>query len=236
MDSSAVVAEEQELADLLTRWKALTERDSAGFSDAEVDRLRAAEWSLRQSGRWVAGPTTLLEVLRLDGDEVRNCRVVRWLLDPLAPHGYGADALGAVLARVRERASAEGAGPPDFPFPERASLLVEEARGDARADIVVNGPGWQVVVEAKIFAGEGDRQGAGLAELWPGATYVFLTRDGKAMLSGGEEPWIPLSWADLLSAVRTVVAESSDEDFGSETIRRARAAVHDYLYGARRLG
>lgn len=236
MDASAVVAEGYELADLLRRWEALPARDVLHLSDAEVDRLRAAEWSLRQRGRWVAGPTTLLEVLRLDGDEVRNCRVVRWLLDPLAPHGYGTDALSAVLTIIRERSAVSGASPPDFPFPERASLMVEEARGDARADIVVNGPGWQVVIEAKIFASEGDRQGARLAELWPGATYVFLTRDGKAMRSGGDEEWVPLSWGDLLAAVRSVVARSSNKVHGSESVRRARSAAHDYLYGVRRLG
>jgi hypothetical protein len=110
-----------------------------------------------------------------------------------------------------------------------ATIGVEETRGRTRADIVVEGPSWTVVIEAKVDALEQDRQGARLSELWPGATYVFLTRTGGPMNSAGDEPWITIRWRDLLTAIRRAFAGTDLPDGRSPGAARARRAFDDYL-------
>lgn len=227
-------AEAALFADLERRWASFDAGPSV-LDDDQVAGLLAAERRLRAAGRWVAGPTTLLEVLGLQYDEVRNCRVVRWLLDPLAPHGFGASALDLVLKRVNELAAGQGLERGEFPDAEHATLIVEEARGSTRADIVISGPSWVVVVEAKIFAGEQDQQGHRLSDLWPGATYVYLTRGGDEMATAGDEPWVKMRWSDLLHAVAEAAQRAKTKERSIPDVERARHAVYDYLHAARRL-
>ena len=229
-----VPAESDLFANLERRWRSLAV-EPADLDDGLLGLLLADERRLRATGRWVAGPTTLLEVLRLQHDEVRNCRVVRWLLDPLAPHGFGAETLHLVLERANELAAEQGLEQREFPDSENATVIVEEARGSTRADIVINGPSWVVVVEAKIHAGEQYEQGQRLSDLWPGATYVYLTRGGDDMATAGDEPWIRMRWGDVLKAVRGAAQPATDGAPSTPDVERARRAVYDYLHAARRL-
>ncbi len=217
-------------------WKRLT--DEAISHQAADRRLLAemlqAESVLRSEGRWTSGPTTMLEVLRQEQNEVRNCRVLSWILDPLGPHCLGADALSALLNTITVAAAAQGVSVPAFDLPHQASVHVEEQRDHTRADLIIEGASWSVVIEAKINAREQHRQGERLSELWPGATYVFLTRRGAAMSTAGEEAWIRLSWADVLAAIRVALEGAEPPPAGTD-VERARRAVEDYLHGARRL-
>lgn len=226
--------ESELFAELEQRWASLAAEPTI-VDDDLVAVLLAAERRLRAAGRWVAGPTTLLEVLGLQSDEVRNCRIVRWLLDPLAPHGFGVAALELVLRRLNDLAAEQGLERREFPDAEHATLIVEEARGSTRADIVISGPTWVVVIEAKIFAGEQDQQGQRLSDLWPGAAYVYLTRGGDEMATAGDEPWVRMRWSDLLGAVAQAAQPSTTEPRSSPDVERARHAVYDYLHAARRL-
>lgn len=236
MGSPLDVRADSALVGVLRRHWAVIEPSAPDLVRSElISLLRADEARLRVEGRWVAGPTSLIEVLGLERDEVRNCRVVRWVLDPLAPHGLGGDALRLVLERVNQLATEQGVEPQDFPRADDATVTVEEARGNTRADIVITGPTWMVVVEAKIGAGEQFEQGRRLSELWPDATYVYLTRRGSGMATAGEAEWIKMRWADLLGAVRQAAAESWSDPPASPEVDRARRAVLDYLHGARRL-
>jgi hypothetical protein len=89
-------------------------------------------------------------VLDLARAEVQNCRVLRWLLDPLARHGTGALLLTDLCSHL-------GA---TLPEPALARATAEVSRAVSRADVVIEGlaGGRVIVVEAKIDAPEGDRQ------------------------------------------------------------------------------
>ncbi len=204
--------------------------------EAKGDDLEAARWGatlrsladqealLRRGGVWLSGPEDLVDVLGLAHDEVRNCRVVRWLLDPVAPHGLGTLFLDAVLGVISARSPQ---APPVFRNTELAEVHPEVVRGDTRADIVVVGPNreWTVLIEAKILAGEGLGQGRDLAAQWERdhLVLVFLTLDGQAMRSGGEE-WVPLRWADLAEHLRRSLAQATPSP-----LTAGRHAAEEYL-------
>ena len=201
-------------------------------SGHEIAPMQVLEQRLRAEGRWIVGPATMLEVLGLQHDEVRNCRVIRWLLDPLAPHGIGTESLRHVLQLVSSCAAAQEIETPPFDDPSSAKVSIEEPRGHTRADIVIEGRSWTIVVEAKINAPEKDRQGQLLSDVWPGATYVYLSRKGGDMVSAGKEPWVSMRWRDLLSAIRETAGVVATAPPAGQ---RAQRAVQDYLEGARRL-
>lgn len=213
-------------------WDLVPDRNRNELRPLDVQHLAAVERKLIQAGRWVAGPSSLFEVLGLVLDEVRNCRVLRWLLDPLAPHRLGFSILSAFLDDIGSRCPQ--LDPPVFPRAEEVVVVAEEQRGDTRADLVIYGPAWRIVVEAKILAAEQDRQGHRLVEHWPGSTYVFLTLTGKEMMTAPQDtPWVTCSWRDLLAHVDVVSARAPlarDEREG-----QARAAIADYLSATRRL-
>jgi hypothetical protein len=125
------------LRELASIWAGQGQVDSVPLLGADVRHLAAVERRLRQAGRWVSGPSSLFEVLQATFDEVRNCRVVRWLLDPLAPHGLGAETLRRFLGDL---SASEGMAQQVFDSPEDAVLVVEESRADTRADLVIYGP------------------------------------------------------------------------------------------------
>ena len=230
-DSATEVGRFRELA---STWRHLPDPDADLVSGARVQRLLATESDLRRQGRWTTGPSSLLEVLGVEGDEVRNCRVARWLLDPLARHGLGPRILRSVLDDLVRLGATEETG---APFPDHADAIVEVevTRGDTRADIVIYGPSqsWTVVFEAKVWAGEGQNQGAALARQWPKATLVFLTRTGQAMKSAGESVWLPYRWEHLLD--HTAAATRRSTSTGDRRQEAARSAVTDYLEGTRGL-
>ncbi len=230
MTDFEVAGEAAHLRVLMSTWRNLPDPDADLVSASTMRSLMATEADLRRRGLWTTGPSSLLEVLGIEGDEVRNCRVARWLLDPLAWHGLGAEILGSVLHDL-VRSEAEDGRALEFPSHADATVEVEVTRGDTRADIVVYGPGesWTVVFEAKVWSGEGPNQGAALARHWPEATLVFLTRMGQAMASAGESRWIPYRWADLLDHATVALTTQPSGDHASQSA--ARLAVSDYLNG-----
>jgi hypothetical protein len=197
-------------------------------TEKEHSTLRALErleTRLISDGRWAAGPATLFGALRLVNHELANCRVLAWLLDPLAPHGLGTVILRSLLSHLN--ASAEGTVMPPPLGVERAVIATEEWRDRSRADVVVEAPGWTVVIEAKLGASEQREQGQRLADDWPDAVYVFLTRRGEPMRSTGESTWLPMKWSEMLRLVREALA-SAGKPTTAEMVT-ARAAVRDYL-------
>lgn len=153
-----------------------------------MDEMLEAQRRLSQEGRWSAGPASLMEVLEIERNEVLNCKVIRWLLDPIARHGIGAALLRKLSAEV------------EFSIGDTTACSVdtEVSREATRADIVVNSAGGEVlVVEAKIDAGEQPQQAARLESQWPEASrFVFITPNGvrlPATLTDADR-WRSLSW------------------------------------------
>jgi hypothetical protein len=93
-----------------------------------------------------------MSVLGIDRAEVMNCRVLRWLLDPLSTHVLGTAMIGAFAEVLHV----------ELDQPAKASVRVEVVQPESRADVALTGPGWTVVIEAKVDSPEGEDQGASL--------------------------------------------------------------------------
>jgi hypothetical protein len=203
----------------------VTSFDDPAREQRRLDELRTLETRLVADGLWTAGPATMYEVLRLTGHELANCRMLAWLFDPLAPHGLGTQLLHRFLTHLNE-AAGNGELPTGAAL-ARTRVVLEETRDRARADLVLYGTGWTVVIEAKLAADEQPDQGVRLAAGWPDATYVFLTRRGRAMRTAGDEHWLTISWPQVRQMVRETLDQAPPPAIGATVA--ARAAVRDYL-------
>lgn len=142
------------------------------------------------------------DVAGLKRDEVRNSRVLAWMLDPRESHGFGSVFLRAVVEEV---------------LPEIIEVTDDRYRytvrtesspdGDSanRLDIEIEALDFYLVIEVKIDAAEGERQVARYAEVCDARAkgkpwkIVFLTPAGRKALSAGEyeEYVVPMAWGDL---------------------------------------
>lgn len=188
--------------------------------------MAAARSRIVASGGWTSGPSTMLGVLQLSRAEVQNCRVIRWLLDPLARHGFGA---------VLVKSLCDYFGVP-MSEPELARIYVEVTRCDTRADIVVEGldGGGMLVIEAKIDAAEGPRQAHRLETLWPESEVLgFLTVGGVSIpwTATDTARWRPISWRWFATEVTRILDALTSEDLRTIDARRAAA---DWASGTRR--
>lgn len=232
-----VAAESARIAALRSDYHSLRgdhDRDPVKPADLDASLLTAMETleaQLVDEGRWSAGPATLFAALGLVNREVANCRVLGWILDPLAPHGLGTEVLRSLLGLLSARTAESRLQ--TIGDLARATVVTEEARGSTRADLVVYGAGWSVVIEAKLGAGEQSQQGERLAAEWPDSEYIFLTRSGQPMRTAGDAEWITLSWTELLTLVRDTLAAANAPATAKAVT--ARAAVRDYLIATRHL-
>lgn len=215
-----VAEQTKSLDELEEEWRSLelqrVDRDRklvAGWS-RELTELSALEWRLRAAGRWISGPTDLMGVLEVERDEVKHCRALAWLLNPHAAHGLGDRFLRSFLGDLRRR----GVIIADEHDLGGVSVTKEELRGATRADVVVRSPGWTVLIEAKILAGEQPSQGARLEELWADEepVFVFLTKTGKPMRTGSER-WLSYTWREVAGRLREAIAEMGDELLASRS-------------------
>lgn len=181
--------------------------------------------ALLAAGRWTRGPADLLSVVGVDRAEAVHSAAVAWLLDPRMRHGLGSEFLSRMLRRCF---------PGDtFTRPEGARCEREVLRGAVRADIVVRGDEWTVVIENKIDAGESDGQCDAYHDLFceeRGAHYVFLTPSGRSPATAtGEaaEAFRPLGYRAVLEDLQGALAATrADPDTPG---RRAAVAYVDAL-------
>ncbi len=179
---------------------------------SSLDVMLAEQSALRADGRWLSGRPTLLSVIGVHEDEVKLCRALAWLISPDGFHRAGTAFLERFLALV-------GIEPASLSRDELsgAQVLVEEARfegnKETRADIVVRVGARMILVEAKIRAGEQNKQADRLARLWANGspTLVFLTPHAgrlphTAKQSQGQ--WLPLTWEQISQSLWPVLAES----------------------------
>ena len=154
-----------------------------------------------------------MHALGLHHNEVYLCRALAWVLTPEAGHGLGASVLEALLERCGVQA--RGA--------EHATVITEESRRDTRADIVVRFGDSSLLIEAKVFAGEQERQCTRLADLWSSdrPTLVFLTRDGSHPRSAGDsvDAWHRIRWREL-GQIISAAAQN----------KRCSAGVHEFAH------
>ena len=201
-----------------------TRQDSAELTGSRLRRLESVQAALVERGLWTSGPSTLYAVLGLTRREVESCRVLGWIMDPLAPHGLGTAVLDQLLGWLEEQAEVAS-------FSRSAlagvQVVTEEARRRSRADLVLYGQGWEIVIEAKLAAAEQPDQGHRLAADWPDAHYVFLTSRGLKMVTGRDTVWTPMRWDTVNSFVRVALLDAKPPPTPEATT--ARNAVRDYL-------
>lgn len=211
---------------VLAKWREIEAAAGKVVSTWELSlaRLRGDSERLRATGRWVRGPDHMLGVLGMTRAEVRHSRIIAWLLDPIAKHGLGTEFLERVL---------------NFLFPgERFDRLAstttscEVSREGCRADIVVRGADFSLVVENKVDADEGDDQCNSYFAAFgrePGARFAFLTPDGRAPRSASDAAFEAFG---LLSypQVRALLAQALE--VGAESAPARDVAV-DYLRSLR---
>ena len=184
---------------VVERKSALIDTDKLeGFLKSLEQPLQIA----KQSG-WLCDPW---QVAGLKRDEVRNSRVLSWLLNPRDSHGFGDRLLVALLAEIKL---------PSFPLTVSKNCRVKEEQcpdGDQsnRVDIEVDDEKFYIIIEVKINASESDGQLAkyvGQAEKKARGRYwtvIFLTISGRPPKSAGDyiNKVIPISWrrlADVLA-------------------------------------
>jgi hypothetical protein len=154
-------------------------------------------------------PISLLEVKGYGRTEVAHTRILAWLLDPNAEHGFR-DALLNALLRYLHRSRAPMRVHVESAVPEwyYKNFDKEEAgRTDIRIEGSLEDRPWLLVIEAKIDSSEGDHQLERYdreIKKWQNnrkgvvveIERVFLTPDRRPPNSGGKT-WTALSFADL---------------------------------------
>jgi len=206
---------------MATDWRGITsaERSAAAAEliawDGRLNRMRECQRGLGTAGNWRGGPRTLLAALGVQYRELAMTAGLAWLLRPDGHHGLGSAFLDQFLARLGVHSSGSDVD---------VQVVVEEQRGDTRADLVVYGDTWTVVVEAKTFAGEQEEQLDRLHEHWqhePVPYFVFLTRGVREMRTArrSSEAWQPLTWEQVALLIVTALRAAP----------RAAPGVTDYL-------
>lgn len=170
--------------------------------------MRAVQEQLVNRGAWRGGPRTLLAAIGVQYLELPLTTGLAWLLRPDGHHGLGSSLVVSLLDHLCPEA-------PRTVDASQVRIVREETRaderGETRADLVVYGTDWTLVVEAKTFAVEQPEQLDRLYRLWadePDPQFVFLTRGNRdqktAEVSAGR--WTPLTWeqvADIASFAAT---------------------------------
>jgi hypothetical protein len=105
---------------------------------AELDELQ-------ETGRWLPGPATMLDVLGRSDFEADHERLIAWLLNPGSAHNLGPAMLGAMLERLRKQSAISDTVP--RAELSRARVRTQVVRASSRPDIVVEMPTRTLVIE-----------------------------------------------------------------------------------------
>ncbi len=153
--------------------------------------------------------------LALGRDEVKNCRVLAWLLDPHADHMQGSRLLRCLL-RVVDHADFSETLADETYYAYREEWM----GGGERIDIMLAGPTFCLLIEAKIDAGlrrdQLDRYWARIANRYAGRRLLgwYLTTDEKPP-EGGQHAFRALGWGKVAAALMVYAGSSqsiSDSD------------------------
>ncbi|WP_437597688.1 PD-(D/E)XK nuclease family protein [Sorangium sp. So ce590] len=225
---SASEADEPRLAGLAGEWRAAVAREQenrvaqVAVWDAKLAEIHTEQEALLRGGHWIGGPDDLLSILGQSRQELYHSTLLAWLLDPQGRHGFGSGFLEALLRRCTADPPAELS---------RARSAREVSRGNARADVVVAGPGLCLVIENKVDAREQPKQCDRLYESFgrePGALFIFLSPSGRAPVTAtgdAREAFKPMSYADIAAMLRDALASAP----GKDATAHGREAASNYL-------
>lgn len=176
---------------------------------ALADFIQSMESPL-QSVRMSAWDFDPWSVAGLEKDEVRNTRVLAWLMNPMGSHGYG----DALLRQLLEHLKTNGHLSPyslDGYCRVRTEVNPNGDKGE-RVDIEVDAASFYLLIEVKIGAFEGvdqlNRYGS-TAESVAGRrpwAMVYLTPGGGGAKTGSNyaDRILPLSWKEMAGMIDRV--------------------------------
>jgi len=160
------------------------------------------------------------EVASIGFDEVRNSKILAWLLDPRGTHGFGAKILISFLDTVKHPSLA------NVEVGSKSVVGVERSYSDAdetnRVDIEIDDPNFFLIIEVKIYAPEGQEQVDRYCRLCKARAgirphgVVFLTPSGKQARTLGNA--IPISWRRVAASINAALQDT--------TIEQGRLCAH----------
>ena len=206
---------------LQSEWRDHVTRLPIGWAD-RMAAMADEHHGLLSAGEWVSGPADLLGIIGRGRRETYHSAILAWLMSASGRHGLGPKFLEAVLDETL------GYGEFDPNGLAACTPATEVAKAASQADIVVTGPGLNILFEVKVDAAEGDRQCQRLYNdhCDEGALFVFLTPHGRSPMScetdESRASWICLSFRRvraILTDLVPMISNSCD----------ARPAVLSYL-------
>lgn len=212
---------EAKFASMIAEWSVANEL-SVGLPahwEQKFVELQTDELRLRDAGRWIYGRDDFLGVLGRHRDELTHSRMIAWLLDPCAPHGFGTSILEELLATLHGHS-------PVAPGLARVRTRCEVQLVDGRLDVVVEGPGLYLVIENKVDADESDEQCTYYSQhLRLDSLCILLSPDGRESRTASTfKPLKYSKFADIIDQAMTRSPRSSN----------GREIVEDYLRTLRR--
>lgn len=175
----------------------------------ETYRTRCARRGRRRRQNFFSGS----ELLRTD--EVRWCKVLRWLLDPET---------GAAAAEQLQQSLLEKAGLKVSGLLTAVEREVRENDGN-RLDIVLRGRKRMVVIEAKVYAPVDLDQLKRYAQDKEQFSGVLVTLKHEKSLPGG---WSSVTWSDIAEALDSVAGELPEASAGAVAVERWRVVALDF--------
>jgi hypothetical protein len=167
-------------------------------------------WQPYLEGNAEAAPSAnIWKVANLGLDEVRHCRVLKWLLDPNESHCQGVRFLRCLFEAMGEEWTDE----PDT-ISVRREVLSE---GDSRFDIVIESRSFFACIEAKIQAPESKEQLVRyldrVTKQTRGRRFIgrLLTVD-RVSREPLVEGFTRLFWSDVARALRRFAGRERDSD------------------------
>jgi hypothetical protein len=216
-------------------WAAITSSrrdDTLVAWERDLALIDREQRDLERAGRWVSGPSDLMAVLRITGDELRHSDMLAWLLSPTRRHGFG----DAFLKRLADLLW------PNASLPE-GPIIVERERVDrlemgTRADILLWAGESLIVIENKVYSPEGLDQCERLYRAWTGTVddvrFLLLSRSGAAPVTAStpeaREAWTSASYALVASILEDLAgAGLPSDELAASTIRQYVATLRRHI-------
>lgn len=201
--------------------KSLPVSPSLGEWDEVFKALEAETENLKRRGQWAEGPHDLLSIVGLNRWELAHSAALAWLCNPYAGHGLGDRFLRSLIACTGDPVALEGL----------VVCATEVSRARSRADVVVQGKDWTLIIEVKVDAIEGTDQAQRLFDDWvddDDVRFIFLTRHGLGPRTADSETasrWAPLAWRSVLGmlAALTPDEKAPAQVASSEYLRTLKA-------------
>lgn len=178
--------------------------------------LRPAIEKYKRTGNYI----DIWGVTGINRDELRNSRVLAWLLQHDGSHGQGKGLLCDLLSEMIERSKLSNKLPKpeqiDMPYRSQAESWTDSKN---RVDIEINGRNFLLIAEVKIDAPEGTNQilryliqAKRLASNRPWAV-LYLTTTGRRLRGDNntkhdddiQDHLVELSWSDLAGIIQTYI-------------------------------